>query len=164
MSTALFRMEHIQADDTGPIQTVHAYGHANERLEDIIRVQPHGFTSNPPVGSHGIGLALRGVRILAVALGMEHVDKRLRKLDPGNTAVYDAGGNSSQYLGSKGILHDAGSNPQKMTGKTIDHLATDQASIGASKGKTYIGGNGKDGTYAAVMTESGPSTVVFAKL
>ncbi|UDL95512.1 phage baseplate assembly protein [Lichenihabitans sp. PAMC28606] len=166
MTTSLFRIEHIKSDDTGEIQTVDAYGHANETLEGIIRTQPHGFTSNPPVGSHGIGLALRGIRTLAVALGLEHPDKRIKNLKPGQTAVYDDQGNSSQYLGTDGIKHDSGQNPHQIKGKTLVLAATGgSASLQGGDGeKTYIGGDGKTGTYAAVMTEDGPSQIVFARI
>lgn len=163
--TSLFRLEHLRTDDSGDIQRVDILGHANEQMDAAIRPQPHGFTSNPPKGSNGIGLRARGMSELPIILGLEHHEKRPRKLKPGQSVVYDDKGNVSRYLGDDGIWHDAGSRSHKLTGKKITILADgDDASIGSKDKKTYLGGDGKDGSYAAVMTESGASTVVFAKL
>ncbi|WP_158810237.1 phage baseplate assembly protein [Beijerinckia sp. L45] len=100
--TSLFRIEHISADDTGDIQTVTAYGHASEQLEGIIRVQPHGFSSNPPVGSHGMGLRLRGESDLAVALGLEDPTSRTsyaKGQNPGDCVLYNADGSVWKMVG-----------------------------------------------------------------
>ena len=99
MMTSLFRAEHIAADDTGDIQTASAYGHASERLDAILRIQSHGFSSNPPVGSHGIGLRLRGESDLAVLLGLEHQDTRPRNLGVGDSALYNADGSIWRMVG-----------------------------------------------------------------
>lgn len=87
--TSLFRAEHISADDSGDIQTVNAYGHASEQFQEVLRIQPHGFSSNPPAGSHGIGLRLRGESDVAVILGFEHQDKRPKNLPEGESAFYN---------------------------------------------------------------------------
>ena len=87
--TSLFRAEHISADDSGDIQTVDAYGHASEQFQQVLRIQPHGFSSNPPAGSHGIGLRLRGESDVAVILGFEHPDKRPKNLPEGESAFYN---------------------------------------------------------------------------
>lgn len=163
--TSLFRLEHLKTDDSGDIQRVDVLGHANEQMDGAIRPQWHGFASNPPKGSNGVGLRARGISELPIILGLEHHKHRQRNLAEGNSVVYDAKGNVSRYLGDDGIWHDAGSRPHKLTGKKIVILADgDDAAFGSKTKKTYLGGDGKDGTYAAVMTESGPSTVVFAKL
>lgn len=92
----LFRAElSDQIDDSGQLQLLKKMlGYAGEEFTQVHRVQPFGFHSMPPVGSHGIGLALRGgMRDLAVMLGCEHPDKRPKNRDPGSTAIYDAHGN-----------------------------------------------------------------------
>ena len=90
-STSLFRAEVLSVDDTGDIQTVNVLGHANEQLEGVLHLQPHGFSTNPPVGSHGIGLRLRGESDLAVMLAFQDPKSRPKKLPSGERAFYNAG-------------------------------------------------------------------------
>jgi len=160
--TNLFRTELTGVDDTGEMQTGSGYGYAGEEVDKVQIVRQHGLASHAPKGSHGIGIAGSGERSLVAFLGLEHQDHRPRDLKEGNTTLYDAKGNATRMLGEDGIWHDAADRPQKMTGKTVALKATENASIGGKK--VYLGGDGTDGTYAAVMTDKGPSSVVFAKL
>lgn len=160
--TNLFRGELIETDDSGELQTAKGYGYAGEEVSGVHVVRQHGLASHAPKGSHGIGIAGSGERSLVAFLGMEHQDKRPKDLKEGNTTLYDAKGNATRMLGDDGIWHDAADRPQKMTGKTVAVTATENASIGGKK--TYLGGDGTDGTYLPVMTVSGPSSTVFAKV
>lgn len=162
--TTIFRAELSETDDRGELQTGKGYGFAGEELDKVHIVRQHGLASHAPKGSHGIGIAGSGERALVAFLGLEHQEKRPRDLKEGNTVLYDAAGNATRLLGDDGIWHDAGKRPQKMSGKTAEISGTDKAWIGSKDGKTYLGGDGTDGTYAAVMTASGPSTTVFCKL
>ena len=65
---------------------MNAYGHASEQFQDAIRPQTHGFYSNPPAGSHGVGLRMRGESDVAVFLGFEHQDYRVQNLPEGEAA------------------------------------------------------------------------------
>lgn len=161
--TNLFRAELKETDDSGELQLGTGYGYAGEEVSGVHVVRQHGLASHAPKGSHGIGIAGSGERALVAFLGLEHQDKRPRDLKEGNTVLYDAAGNATRMLGEDGIWHDASDRPQKMTGKTLDLSAQKQASFGG-KEITYLGGNGKDGIYAPVMTSQGPSRTVFAKL
>ncbi len=89
--TSLFRAEVVSVDDTGDIQTVTALGHAGEQIEGALHIQPHGFSTNPPVGSHGVGLRIRGESDLAVFLGFQDPTSRPKKLPTGERAFYNAG-------------------------------------------------------------------------
>lgn len=162
--TNLFRAEITRTDDRGEMQLGRGYGYAGEEVDRVHVVRQHGLASHAPNGSHGIGLAGSGERSLVAFLGLEHPDKRPRDLKEGNTVLYDAAGNATRLLGDDGIWHDAGKRPQKMSGKTAEISGTDKAWIGSKDGRTYLGGDGTDGTYAPVMTASGPSTSVFCKL
>lgn len=163
--TSLFRLELQKIDDSGEIQTADVLGHAAEMFDAAIRPQFHGLSSNPPVGSHGVGLRARGESELPIVLGLEHHDKRPKNLSPGQTVIYDDKGNVSRFLGDDGIWHDAGTRTHKLTGKKVVVLAQgDTAAFGSKDNKTYLGGDGTDGTYAPVMTTAGPSSTVFAKL
>ncbi|MCJ2108023.1 phage baseplate assembly protein [Methylobacterium sp. E-041] len=160
--TNLFRGELIETDDSGELQTAKGYGYAGEEVAGVHVVRQHGLASHAPKGSHGIGIAGSGERSLVAFLGMEHQDKRPKGLAEGNTTLYDAAGNATRMLGADGIWHDAADRPHKMTGKTVAVIATENASIGGKK--TYLGGDGTDGTYSPVMTAAGPSSTVFAKV
>ena len=161
----LFRTELVETNDGGDLQTTRLLGVAGEELTDVHRVSHFGVHSVAPPGSHGLGMQfLSGGRTLTAALGFEHPDYRPRDGKPGQTRIYDASGNASRFLGDDGIWHDAGSRPHKMTGKTVTQMGTDEAAIGASSGKTYVGGDGKTGTSARAMTESGPSNFVMIRI
>jgi phage gp45-like len=88
----LFRTLLQSIDDSGAMQLATMTGYAGEQLSQVQRVQPFGFHSNPPVGSHGIGLALRSQRRLAVLLGSEAPQYRPTGRPTGTTALYDAYG------------------------------------------------------------------------
>ncbi|WP_428999551.1 phage baseplate assembly protein, partial [Stenotrophomonas maltophilia] len=61
-----------KVDDEGDIQLIDADGLADEQHTKIMRVYPHGFSSNSPEESHMLALGLGGRRDLLVALGGEH--------------------------------------------------------------------------------------------
>jgi len=94
MALDLFRAELGDTDDAGELQLAKTLlGYAGEEFTRVHRVSPFGFTSHAPAGSHGIGLALRGMRDLVVALGLEHPQYRPRNRAVGTTAIYDQWGN-----------------------------------------------------------------------
>ncbi|WFS07787.1 phage baseplate assembly protein [Methylobacterium sp. 391_Methyba4] len=169
MGGRLFRVEHVEADDEGDQQTLTLYGLPNETLKKVPRVQHFGLSSNPPVGSHGMGLQFGGQdgsRLLNAALGLEHAASRPRKQKPGQTTLYDDKGNATRYLGDDGIWHDAKDRPQKLTGKTIEITGTDKVvvkvdnmTVTVTANRVDLGGEGG----SPVMTQAGPSSVVFAK-
>jgi len=169
MGGRLFRVEHVEADDSGDQQTLTLYGQTNETLKKVPRVQHFGLSSNPPVGSHGMGLQFGGDdggRLLNAALGLEHAASRPRKQEPGQNTIYDASGNATRYQGDDGIWHDAGSRSQKITGKTITITGTDKVvvqvgnmTVTVTANRVDLGGEGG----SPVMTQAGASSVVFAK-
>lgn len=160
--TNLFRTELTGVDDKGEMQLGSGYGYAGEDLDKVHVVRQHGLASHAPKGSHGIGIANSGERGLVAFLGLEHPDNRPRDLEEGNTTLYDAKGNATRMLGKDGIWHDASDRPQKMTGKTVAIEASEEAHVSGKK--VYLGGDGKTGSYARVMTESGPSPFVYARV
>ncbi|MGU3539973.1 phage baseplate assembly protein domain-containing protein [Methylobacterium sp. A54F] len=165
--THLFRAELKETNDDGDLQTGSGYGYAGEELDKVHVVRQHGLASHAPKGSHGIGLAGSGERSLVAFLGLEHQDKRPKKLKEGQTVLYDAAGNATRMLGEDGVWHDAADRPQKMTGKTIAITGQDKVTITVGgttvtvrAGRVDLGGEGG----SAVMTQAGPSSVVFAKV
>ena len=161
----IFRFEGASTDDSGGLQTLKGYGYANEELASVHRVMPFGLSSHAPAGSHALALAARGERTLVAALGLEHEAYRQKNLKEGQVALYDQSGNATRLLGADGIWHDAGKRPQKMTGDALTCVAKNDAIYGSKDGKTYIGGDPKDGgTFSPAMTVDGPSQSVFIKL
>ncbi|MGX9981985.1 phage baseplate assembly protein domain-containing protein [Methylobacterium fujisawaense] len=161
MSARLFRARHVETNDDGELQTVNLRGLPRESLEGVHRIQPFGFHSNIPKGSHGFGLqfgASDGSRLLNAFLGGEHPEFRPRKRDVGSTALYDANGNLISLVQKE--LRVTGKAATVIEGK--DHTTvrlTDGTEVILKDGKVYLGG--MQGAQA-VMTAGGQSSRVFA--
>lgn len=140
-----------QVDDSGTQQIVKKLrGLASEQFEDVYRPQAHGLSSNPPVGSEGLFVALGGRSDRLLALGFEHKDYRPKNLPAGAAVLYDASGNVVRVKMTEGIHIDAAK------GKVYVKPAAGQ--------NVYLGGTGGDGTYALVVTVAGPAINVLAKI
>ncbi|WP_299453394.1 phage baseplate assembly protein V [uncultured Pigmentiphaga sp.] len=83
----------VSLDDGGGQQMMSLAGLKGDRPGRVPRVQPYGFTSNPPAGSVGVILSLGGRSDRAMVIGVEHEDYRPRNLPAGATAIYDQHGN-----------------------------------------------------------------------
>ena len=157
----LFRAQHVETDDAGDLQTVTLYGQPGETLKRVHRVQPFGFHSSVPQGSHGMGLQFGyGGRTLNAFLGGEHKDYRPRDRDVGSSALYDANGNLISLVQKE--LRVTGKHATVVEGKDQTTVRlTDGTEVVLKGGKVYLGGlqNAQ-----AVMTAAGPSTRVFAVL
>lgn len=141
----------LDVDDSGTQQIIKKLrGLSSEQFEDIYRPQPHGLSSNPPSGSEGVFLALGGRSDRLLALGFEHKDLRPKNLPSGAAVLYDSKGNVVRMMTADGIQIDASA------GKVYVKPGSDQ--------NVYLGGTGADGAYANVVTTSGPSSNVLAKL
>ena len=79
--------------DDGDGQQGGTYGGLKSEEFKAYRPQPFGFTSNPPAGSEGIGLALGGRSDRLVVFGVETPGLRPKGREAGSTAIYDAAGN-----------------------------------------------------------------------
>lgn len=92
MVANIFRGELADTGDSGDLQLAKVLGYAGEELTKVHRVMPFGLASRATKGSHGIGLALRGHRDLAVILGHEDPANRQKNLGEGETVIYDVFG------------------------------------------------------------------------
>lgn len=118
MGGRLFRAEHVDADDRGDLQTVTLLGQHGETLKKVHRVQPFGFHSNIPKGSHGFGLQFgdgQSGRLLNAYLGGEHEKHRPRDREVGSTILYDQNGSAislvekeMRYVHAKQAVHVVG--------------------------------------------------------
>lgn len=149
----------IKVDDSGTQQKLNLVGLASDKPEKIVRALPHGFTSNPPADAEGVLLALGGRSDRAMFIGGEHKDHRQKNLKAGQAVLYDDKGNVIFAKGSDGVELDA------KTGVVSIRSRTEKVTVKPGGGKNvYLGGDGTDGAYARVMTESGPSVNVYAKV
>ena len=94
------RVRLLDLDDSGPQQKMRVAGLSGEELKDIVRIQPYGFTSNPPPGAEGLLLSLGGRSDRAMLLGMEHPDFRIKGQPAGYQAIYDQFGSEVSLVQS----------------------------------------------------------------
>lgn len=157
----MFRAEHVDADDEGDLQTVTILGQHGETLKRVHRLQPFGFHSNVPAGSHGLGAQFGyGGRTLRAFLGGEHQDHRPRKREVGSSALYDANGNILSLVQKELRVTGKHATVVEGTDQTTVQL-TDGTQVVLKDKKVFLGGT--QGAQA-VMTAGGPSTRVFAVL
>lgn len=145
--------------DDGTQQKIDLAGLKNERPEKIVRILPHGFTSNPNREAEGVMIQLGGRSDRTLFIGGEHKDYRQKNLKEGQAVLYDDKGNVIFAKGDDGVSVNA------KKGVVEIRSQTDKVTVKPGSGKNvYLGGDGTDGTYARVVTESGPSSNVFAKV
>lgn len=169
----LRRARVVKVDDGGTQQLLDLRGLAADRPERVVRVLPHGFSSNPPANAEGLLLALGGRSDRLFFVGGEHQDKRPKSLPAGACALYDASGKIIKFLPDE-TDWDAGGknvtirNAAKVTivGATEVALsANDQRFVRVRPGRIDLGvtAAGQDAPHR-VSTEAGPSGVVFARI
>jgi phage gp45-like len=155
---SLRRVALVKVDDSGPQQFADLTGLASEQFKKIVRLQPHGFASNPPAKSEGVALALGGRSDRAMVLGLEDPNTRQRNVPVGCGVLYDDKGNVIYAKGSAGVAVNA------KTGEVEIRSQADKVWVKPGAGKfVFLGGDGTDGDYDFVLTVSGPSSNVKAK-
>lgn len=153
-SSTITRARIVSVDDTGDQQKITVKGFKNEEFSEVLRAQPHGFSSNPPVDA--VGTFLRhGSSDRLTALGFE-TPGRPRNLPAGVPALYNADGTVWKLLENKADLDHGGKNSHErgIARKKIEASAWVQFDAGA----VYLG----KPPYFPVMTSAGPSLHVFA--
>ena len=158
-------------DDSGAQQIMKKLlGLASDAPEDVYRAQGHGLTSHPPKGSEGLFLSLGGRTDRLLGLGFEHKDKRPKDLPEGGTALYDAYGKVLKMIKDSTTL-DAGGKPLtiknattiKIEGQTDVAVGLSGRWIRIRPGRVDLGVTSPTGEATpAVVTDAGPSSVVFA--
>jgi len=88
------RVEVVEVDDSGPIQTITVLGLADEYFTLPLRAQPFGLSGVPPVGSVGYLFAANGRLDQGFLLNMEHPSYRPRDLASGACRMYGQAGQS----------------------------------------------------------------------
>ena len=157
--TIIRRARILKVDDSGTQQKLNLAGLKNERLEEIVRILPHGFTSNPNKEAEGVMLQLGGRSDRTMFFGGEHKDYRQKNLPTGTAVLYDDKGNVIYAKGGSGIRVNA------KNGEVELHSQDNKVWVKPGDGKfVFLGGDGTDGSYSFVMTEAGPSVNVKAKV
>ena len=163
-----------KVNDDGTQQRIDGDGLKGDSPKNAVRLQHHGFSSVPPEGSEGLMLTLGGRSDRPWILGLEHKDHRPTKLPGGGSALYDASGNIIKVIGDDVTFgFDAAKNGWTATAKGVSITASDKKITIETKGDHIVlNSNGKNvylgdkdgGSTARVMTESGVSTNVYAKV
>jgi phage gp45-like len=149
----------VTVDDSGSQQKADLRGLASDRPQKIVRILPHGYSSNPPQDSEGVLLALGGRSDRLMFIGGEHKDYRPKNLKSGQSVLYDDKGNVVFSKGSDGLSVNAKTGVVEI--RSQDNKVTVKPGTGQN---VYLGGDGADGAYAKVMTESGASLNVYARI
>lgn len=173
LRSMLRRAQLLKADDSGSQQLVDLSIFYADSPKKVFRPQAHGISSNPPVKSEGYVVALggRSDRLLYVDGG--HKDHRPTGLQPGETCLYDAFGKKIKILKDEFTV-DAGGKPVKIfNASTVTIEGATDVAIGVEGGRYVRMRPGRvdlailsptENAPAKVLTEAGPSQVVFARV
>jgi len=162
----------LKVDDSGTQQLVDLMGLAGDMPKKVFRPQDHGFSSNPPIDSEGVLVAMGGRSDRPLYFDGGHKDHRPKSLPPGGVALYDANGKIIKFVKEETVF-DAGGKPFTVKNATkIKIEGTKEVAVGIAGcwvrfvgGKLHLGVESADATATpAVMTDAGPSTIVFAKV
>jgi phage gp45-like len=165
----------LKVDDSGPQQLVNLQGLASDMPMNVVRVLPHGFSSNPPLQSEGILKSLGGRSDRGMFIGGEHPQYRQRNLPSGNAVLYDDKGNVVWMQGAQGIARTTkqggivDTSAQGVTieakGNTITIVADNfDIIVNPKANKVYLGGDPAKDLFALVETAGGTSVNVYAKI
>jgi len=162
---ALRRVAIVDVDDTGSQQRLRLSGLASEEFRNVVRAHDFGFASNPPAGGEGLLLPQGGASNRAWALGFEHKDYRQKNLPSGAAALYDKDGNIIKLVSKDGVSFDFKGNAWVAQAGGVKVVARkDHIELDPGGKNVFVGGQSGQGAFARVMTESGPSANVYAKL
>ena len=89
-----------KVDDSGEQQLVDVDGRDGVSPTEVLRIQPFGFTSNPPAGSEGIMITIASGDTPMV-VGLESPSHRPKGDPSGSSRQYDAAG-SAVYMDGEG--------------------------------------------------------------
>lgn len=90
-------------DDSGSIQRTQIEFNSLETIDQMLRVQDFGFTSNPPDGTDAVALFISGDRSSGLVIGTNNQQYRMVGLASGDAAIYDSRGQSI-WLTPNGIV------------------------------------------------------------
>lgn len=87
----MIRMEIDTVEEINGLQYVSGRTMAGERLRRVLRAEPHGAASSPPIGSVGLCIPMGGDRTRMVCVASETPGTRPVGLGAGHTVIYENG-------------------------------------------------------------------------
>lgn len=162
--------------DSARGQTLDVEGFTGERFSKVLRGQPHGFSSHPPVDAIGHFMRL-GSSDRLVALGFESGARPVNS-PPGTAVLYDDKGNTVFAKGADGVTMRAtqggvaieaetgnitlkrGGMTATLSDERIEFSLASGLKVVLTPGRVDLGGEGGH----RVATESGFSSKVFSIL
>lgn len=145
-------------DDSGDQQLVNLQALAKDFPQKIVRILPHGFSSNPPQNSEGVLKSLGGRSDRGMFIGGEHKQYRQKNLKPGNAVLYDDQGNIVFMQSGNGITVSA------KKGQVVVQTQGQQIVVNPNGANVYLGGDPSKDGFSKVLTVAGPSFNVYAKI
>ncbi|WP_265410858.1 phage baseplate assembly protein V [Actinobacillus pleuropneumoniae] len=135
-------------NSSADVQKVQVSGLADETIADLDLMQHFGFTSVPPSGTQAVIIPLGGKTSHGVIVATENGSFRIKGLQNGETAIYDASGSS--IILKNGKLIEIACDTLKINCQTYEVSASSGASFKTPKLETdqvftaqgQINGNG----------------------
>jgi phage gp45-like len=158
-ASTLTRGKLVSLDDSAGTQLMTVEGFRGERFEKVRRAQPHGFSSNPPVGAVGDFIRL-GSSDRLVALGFE-TEGRPKSVPTGAAVLYDSSGNLIFAKAGEGVRVKVVAGGVMVEADT-GTITLKRGALTVTMSDTRIDLGGPGGT--RVATEAGFSNKVFAIL
>ena len=150
MSVEMVRFRVTGSDDGGEFSQLSGRGAGGETLEKLYRPQQDGISTRPKTGALGLALFDRS-RENGVVISVESPGERPKGQEEGGKTVYGPNGQAYVMKPNGSILMKAAQGDQIIAPKP-------------GGGRVYLGGDPADGgSFAKVMTESGPSPFVWAR-
>ena len=125
MVLAIGRGQTQIVDDTGVVQKHQIASGPFETQDNVKRLAEFGFTSNPPAGSDATVVYIGGDRGNATIIATNHQLTRLKNLNPGEAALYDALGRHIWLTRDNGIVIEA--NHDKVTINNASEVTVNSA-------------------------------------
>lgn len=151
MSVEMVRFRLTGFDDADEFAKVSGRGTGGEKFENLYRPQADGISTAPKDGALGVALFDRS-RENGVVISVESAEDRPKGQATGGKTVY--GPNKQAY-----VLKPDGSITMKS--EEGDQVLAPKE----DGGKVYLGGDPSKGhVFAKVMTDSGPSPYVWARI
>lgn len=157
MTARLVRVSVVSVEEAGGQQLVRARGLAGEEFDRLVRIEPNGFASRPPMGAEGVALVLGRGRDQAMILGLEAPSKRPTGLGDGDAVLYHPDGRRIHFTAA-GTVMDFGNLDVSIAGLPV--LVFDGPIV--LQAPEVRLGPGPD--YSPVVTLAGPSSTVFASV
>lgn len=162
----------LRVDDSGALQLLTVEGLRGELRDDVPRISEWGLTSNPPLSSQAVVLALGADRGQLVVIGVEDRATRRKNLPVGAVELYSAHGTARIRIDAAGAITIDGSSLNGTTGPltlnvtgAVAITASSTVTVNATGAATVNAASvSVNATGAATVTAGGAATVSGASV